>query len=116
MNPYTPKVLELTEANIDIQFVLDPYATAAYVVSYMMKSQKGMSKLMESACREARRGDKNVVQILRHMGNAFIRALEISAQEVVYLTLDLKLQNSSHQLVFIPSSAPAYQTFNARKR
>jgi hypothetical protein len=110
MNPYNPKVLELTEANVDIQFVLDPYAAAAYVVSYMRKSQKGMSKLMESARREARRGDKDVVQFLRHMGNAFIRAHEISAQEAVYLTLGLKLRDSSCQFVFIPSSAPADQT------
>lgn len=112
MNAFNPKILELSEPNMDIQFVLDAYAAAAtYVVSYMMKAQRGGSRLMDYACREAKRGDKDVVQVLRHMGNAFINAHEIFAQEAVYLTLGLKLRDSSRNFVFIPSSSPSDRTF-----
>jgi hypothetical protein len=111
MNAYNPKSLELSEANMDIQFILDAFAAAAYVVSYMIKAQRGMSRLMDFACKQAKRGDKDVVQILRHMGNAFINAHEISAQEAVYLTLELKLRDSSRNFVFIPSSSPSDRTF-----
>lgn len=96
---------------MDIQFVLDAYAAAAYVVSYMMKAQRGMSRLIDFACRQAKRGDKDIVQVLRHMGNAFINAHEISAQEAVYLTLGLKLRDSSRSSIFIPSSSPSDRTF-----
>lgn len=67
MNAFNPKILALSEADMDVQFVLDAYAAAAYVVSYMMKAQRGMSRLMDYARKEARRGDKDVVQVLRHM-------------------------------------------------
>ena len=33
-------------ANMDIQFVLDVYACAMYIVSYISKAQKGMSGLL----------------------------------------------------------------------
>lgn len=111
INAYNAKILELTEANMDIQFVLDAYAAASYVVSYMMKAQRGMSRLMQQACAEARRGNKDVKSVLRHMANKFIRANEISVQEAVYLTIGLKLRDSSRTFVFVPSAAPANRAF-----
>jgi hypothetical protein len=111
INAYNAKLLELTEANMDIQFVLDPYAAASYVVSYMMKGQRGMSKLMQRACAKARRGNGDVKECLRHMGNAFIRAQEIWIQEAVYLTMGLKLRDSSRSFQFIPSAPPSERTF-----
>ena len=47
--------LSAWHANMDIQFVLDVYACAVYIVSYISKAQKGMSKLLRRACKEARR-------------------------------------------------------------
>lgn len=112
INAYNPKILELTEANMDIQFVLDAYAAASYVVSYMMKAQRsGWSRLMQQACAEARRGNKDVKSVLRHMANKFIRANEISVQEAVYLTIGLKLRDSSRTFVFVLSAPPADRAF-----
>lgn len=34
-------------SNVDIQYVLDPYACVAYVLDYINKSDKGLSKAME---------------------------------------------------------------------
>jgi hypothetical protein len=45
------------------------------------------------------------------MGNAFIRAQKICAEEAVYLTIGLKLRDSSRQFQFIPSAAPDERTF-----
>jgi len=49
--------LKAWKANIDIQFVLDPYACAMYIVSYISKSQRGMSNLMHAAAKEAKNGN-----------------------------------------------------------
>jgi hypothetical protein len=40
-------VLSAWKSNHDLQFVLDPYACAMYIVSYISKYQKGMSALLE---------------------------------------------------------------------
>jgi hypothetical protein len=111
INAYNLKNLEFNEANMDIQFVLDAYAAASYVVSYMMKAQRGMSHLMQQACVEAKRGKKDVKSVLRHMANKFIRANEISGQEAIYLTIGPKLRDSSRTFVFVPSAAPAERAF-----
>ena len=53
LNLYNDKVLKAWRANIDIQYVLDPYACAMYIVSYISKSQRGMSALLYAAAKEA---------------------------------------------------------------
>jgi hypothetical protein len=71
MNSYNKAMLQMTQANMDIQFCLDPYAAATYVASYMMKGQRGMSKAMNAACAEARANNDSIKNIVRHMGNVF---------------------------------------------
>ena len=46
INCYNPHLLKAWQANMDIQFVLDPYACAVYILSYITKGQRGMSKLL----------------------------------------------------------------------
>jgi hypothetical protein len=78
-----------------------------------MKGNKGMSYLMERACKEARSGNASVKSVLRHMGNSFLKAHKISAQEAVYLTIGLPLRKSSRSesCVFVPTSSPEDRTF-----
>ena len=47
INNYNPPCLKAWRANMDIQFVLDVYGCAMYIVSYisLSKAQKGMSEL-----------------------------------------------------------------------
>ncbi len=69
---------------MDIQFVLDAYACAMYIVSYISKAQKGMSELLCKACAEAREGNANIKQQVHDIGNKFFNSVEISAQEAVH--------------------------------
>jgi hypothetical protein len=80
------------------KYVLDPYSCAVYILSYITKGQRGMSKLLENACKEAKSGNKDLINQVRHIGNKFLNAVEISAQEAVYLTLQLPLRRSSRQV------------------
>ena len=59
INNYNPACLEAWRANMDIHFVLDVYACAMYIVSYISKAQKGMSELLRQACDEARKGNSS---------------------------------------------------------
>ena len=91
---------------MDIQFVLDVYACAMYIVSYISKAQKGMSELLRTACEEARRGNSSIKQQVRDIGNKFLNNVEINAQEAVYIVLQLPMRKSSRQVVFINTSPP----------
>ena len=58
-----------------------------YMSSYVTKTQKGMSAIMDRACREAMQGNMDIKASVRHMGNAFLNGVETSAQEATCLVL-----------------------------
>ena len=80
INPYMTNLLDVWKANHGIQFVLDAYACATYIVSYINKSARGMSLLMALACKEARKGNKSLKESVRHIGNKFLNATEVGSQ------------------------------------
>ena len=106
INNYNPACLKAWRANMDIQFVLDVYACAMYIVSYISKAQKGMSELLRQACAEARKGNSNIKQQVRDIGNKFLNNVEIGAQEAVYIVLQLPMKKSSRQVIFINTAPP----------
>lgn len=113
INSYNEHIMKLRawEANIDVQFILDGYACASYLVSYVSKSQKGMSNLLHDACEEARKGNLSLKQQVGQIGNKFLTHVEICAQEAAYLLLQMPLRSSNRTVVFINTSEPAKRTF-----
>ena len=111
INGYNSHLLKAWQGNMDIQFVVDPDACAVYILTYITKGQRGMSKLLRKACEEAKEGNKNIVNRVRHIGNKFLNANEISAQEAVYLVLQMPLRRSSREFQFINTSDPDERTF-----
>ena len=93
----------------DLLIVLDVYACAVYIVSDISKAQKGMSELLRTACAEARWGKSTIKQQVRDIGNTFLNNVEISAQEAVYIVLQLSMRKSSRQVIFINTSPPENQ-------
>ena len=91
INNYNKHCLRAWRANMDIQYIVDAYACATYIVSYMSKGCRGMRKLLQRASKEASEGNNSLVEQMRHIGNKFLNAVEISAQEAAYITLQLAL-------------------------
>lgn len=77
-----------------------------YVVSYISKAQRGMSELLRKACEEAREGNLGIKQQVRDIGNKFLNSVEISAQEAVYIVLQLPMRRSSREAIFINTGLP----------
>ncbi|XP_078383037.1 uncharacterized protein LOC144665645 [Oculina patagonica] len=111
INNYNSDLLKAWQANMDIQYILDPYACAVYILSYITKGQRGMSKLLRRASEEASSGNKDIMNKVRHIENKFLNAVEISAQEAVYLVLQMPLRRSSREFQFINTSNPEERTF-----
>lgn len=75
--------------------MLDAYACIAYIVDYINKSNRGMSRLLKEASKEVDEGNFTIRAKLRHIANKFSNASDISAQECVYMTLAMKLSEAS---------------------
>ena len=106
VNNYNPLCLKAWRANMDLQYILDVYACASYIASYVTNSQRGMSELLRKACAEAQSGNQDFRQQVRTIGNKFLNAVEISAHEAVYICLGLSMRKSSRQVIFINTSPP----------
>ena len=102
INTYNPDVIAVWKANMDIQFILDPYACVMYIAAYMLKSEGAMSDLLKRVSMECR-GEEIKTQ-LRRMGSVFLTHREVSAQEAVYRILSLPLKLLSRKVIFINTS------------
>ena len=91
---------------MDIQYVIDPYACCAYIASYIMKSQRGMSRLLQQAVSETKSGNFTHRDKLRIISNQFLNHCEVSAQEAIYLLLEMPLTSSSRDVIFVNTSPP----------
>lgn len=65
-----------------------------------------MSALLDAASKEARNENLNLKKHVRHIGNILSNCVEVSAQEAVYLVLQMPLTRSSRDVVFINTSIP----------
>ena len=70
-----------------------------------------MSTLMAEACKEAKKGNHTLKQSVRHIGNKFLNAVEVSAQEAAYLVLQQSMSLKSRGCEFIPTAPPGERTF-----
>ena len=102
------------KANLDIQFVLDTYACAAYVAAYVSKSMRGISEILRQVSDEVQQGNLDLKKQMSLLGNKFLNAVEISIQESVYICLHLRMRQSSRQVVFVNTS-PADQRVSMLK-
>lgn len=69
---------------------------------------------MQRATKEARDGYLDIKQRVRHIGNKFLNHVEISAQEAVFLVLQMSLRRASRQFVFINTSPPEDRTIHLK--
>lgn len=115
INPCMKHLLNAWQANHDIQYVLDAFSMAVYIVAYTCKSQKGMSGILDTACKEARKDNMELKQAVRHMGNKFPNCSEIGAQEAAYLVLQLPVTRCSREVIFIHTAPQNDRTFVLRE-
>jgi hypothetical protein len=106
INNYSPKILMLMRANIDVQFVLNVYSCLSYIVEYINKPSRGISRLLRSCVESFASGNLTIREKLRAVSNTFYNGTEISAQEAAWCRLRLPMSHSSVIVEFI-NSGPA---------
>ena len=103
MNQYNEAILRAWNANMDIQFILDPYACARYLMSYTTKPEREMSLLLEATHKECREGNLSVREEMKKLTGTFFNHRQVSVQEAVYRATKMPLTYSSRGFVFVPS-------------
>lgn len=106
INAYNKDILLCFEANVDMQFILDVYAVASYMINYITKAEAGMSKMIRQAVADCKAGNRTIKERLRTISNVFINGTLLSAQEAAYISLSMPLSISSRVVVFI-NTGPA---------
>ncbi|XP_061175927.1 uncharacterized protein LOC133184868 [Saccostrea echinata] len=101
-NQYNRCLLKSWDANMDIQFVLDPFSCIVYIISYISKSEREMGMLLKQTKLEAEEGNYDARQTMKKIGSAYLHHREVSAQEAVYRVCNLKMKECSRKVVFVP--------------
>jgi len=66
-----------------------------------------MGDLLRKAQREAEEGHLEPIKQLRKLGNVYLNAREISVMEAVYRACEIRLRNSSREVIFVPADKNA---------
>lgn len=106
INGFNKKILSLMRSNMDVQFVLDAYACCSYVVDYINKPSRGISRLLRACVEEHESGNLSIREKLKLVANKFYNCTEISAQEAAWCRLKLPMSHSNFAVEFI-NTGPA---------
>lgn len=77
VNQYNPNMLRPWKANMDLQYVVDPYSCVVYIISYLKKSEQTMSHILDQVSKEVAQED--VRSQLKKIGSAFLTHREVDA-------------------------------------
>ena len=103
VNNYNPNLLKAWNANLDIQYVLDPYSCIMYILSYISKSEHELGELLRTAQRELWEADRttDLKKQMRKLGSVYSEHREVSVQEAVVRTVGLHLKDCSRKTEFL---------------
>lgn len=106
-NAFNPFIFNVLQSNTDIQYILDEYSFAAYVVEYVNKTDRGISNLQRQILQIIDDNpDFDIVEITRKMGVDMLNTVEITSQEAAWFLLREPMSKSSAVVVFIPTMWP----------
>lgn len=95
VNAYNVDLLNLLESNMDIQYIINPYACITYITNYITKIENGLTKMIQKATEQAQQEGNTIKQKLTKVANVFLRGYTMGAQEGVHHALSLPLSKFS---------------------
>ena len=102
INSYNPHSLKLLKSNQDISFALRMYGCICYLLSYLCKAERNVSKLMK----EAMIKENETASLLSSMKNIWMNKREMSYPEAIFHLLSLPLLWKSRDVVFLSTNYP----------
>ncbi|XP_055028464.2 uncharacterized protein [Misgurnus anguillicaudatus] len=107
VNGYNPDLLRAWNANMDIQYILDPYSCIMYMLSYISKPEHEMNEMLKNVIKAVRETDVNEEDEMKHIMQAYSKHRQVSSQESVARTCSLPMKKCSRTVVFVPTDDDA---------
>jgi len=102
---------------MDIQYMLDEYSCAAYVVDYVNESNRGMSNLHRELIRLSEANSEMTHEcLLKKLGSKVLNTVELSAQEAAWFLLRQPMSLASRECVYIPTCLPNERQKSHKKK
>lgn len=106
-NPFNPFIFNILKSNMDMQFILDEYSCATYVVDCINKTNRGISNLQRKILEVTEQyPDFGVVEVTRNMSVDLLNSVELSSQKAAWWLLRKPMSEASRAVVFISTSWP----------
>ena len=102
-NNYSPPLLDIWNANMDIQYITDPYSCIMYILSYISKAEHELSDILRHAQEELKEGNHDLKTEMRKLGNVYLDYREISCQEAAHRMCNLHLKECSRAVISLPT-------------
>ena len=102
INNYSPDLLDIWNANMDIQYITDPYSCVMYILSYISKAEHELSDILRHAQQELREGNVDLKSEMKKLGNVYLDYREVSCQEAAHRMCNLHLKECSRAVVNLP--------------
>ena len=100
INSYNIDCISVWKVNMDLQFCAHPYACIMYVLSYIMKSEHGMSEVLKQVAKQFK--DKAVEEQMKII-SAFANKREVSINESGMRVMSQWLFKKTRTVVFVDS-------------
>ncbi|CAD6220905.1 GSCOCG00011595001-RA-CDS [Cotesia congregata] len=106
-NPFNPFILNVLQSNTDMQFIIEEYSCAAYVVEYVNKTNRGISNLQRQIHEIMEENPEfDIVEITRKMSVNMLNTVELTSREAAWYLLREPMSRSSVSTVYIPTVWP----------
>lgn len=116
-NTFNPYLAGEANSNIHIQFILDEYSCAEYILEYVNKSARGMSDLRRKLTTMMQEHpDLDYTGQLKALSYNLLNAVEMSAQEAAWYLLRQPMSETSRQVVYIPTVWPRERQCHRKRR
>lgn len=100
-NPFNPWTAKVLRSNMDLQFVLEEFSCAAYVVEYVNKTNRGISSLHRELIKlQEEHPDQDYNGLLKNVSIKMLNSVEMSAQEAAWYLLRQPMSEASRKVSY----------------
>ena len=103
VNPYNPDLLRAWNANMDCQYILDPYSCVMSILSYISKSEHELGEILKTAQEEMKEQScpPDLRTQMKQLGSVYFDHREVSVQESIVRTCGLRMKASTRMVTFV---------------
>ena len=115
-NPFNSWIAKMLCSNMDLQFILEEYACAGYVVEYVNKTNRGISNLQRELIKlHEQYPDQDYTSLLKKVSIQLLNSVEMCSQEGAWYLLRQPMSEASRKVEFVPTMWQEHRT-KTRKR